>query len=84
MVTDEQVRLLRQKLMEGKKQESAAATAAMSERSARKWQRGSLPSETKKPRMWRTREDPFDEVLEKEVVPVSRATPRARSSRRAC
>jgi hypothetical protein len=70
MVTDEQVRLLRQKRMEGKKLESAAATAAMSERSARKWQRGSLPSETKQPRAWRTREDPFDEVWDKEVVPL--------------
>jgi hypothetical protein len=70
MVTDEQVRLLRQKRMEGKKLESAAASAAMSERSGRKWQRGALPSETKKSRSWRTREDPFDEVWSKEVVPL--------------
>src|SRR5262249_37684285 len=70
MVTDEQVRLLRQKRMEGKKLESAAAAAAMCERAGRKWQRGSLPSEAKKPRTWRTREDPFDEVWSKEVVPL--------------
>jgi hypothetical protein len=68
MVTDEQVRLLRQKQMEGKKQETAAAAAAMSVRSARKWQRGSLPSETKTPRTWRTREDPFAEIWEREIV----------------
>jgi hypothetical protein len=72
MVTDEQVRLLRQKTMEGKKQESAAAAAAMSVRSARKWQRGSLPSETKKPRTWRTRKDPLAEVWERDVVPLLR------------
>jgi hypothetical protein len=68
MVTDEQVRLLRQKQMEGKKQETAAAAAGMSTRSARKWQRGSLPSETKKPRSWRTREDPFSRIWEREIV----------------
>ena len=33
--------------MEGKKQQTAAAMAGMSERSARKWQCGPLPSETK-------------------------------------
>ena len=37
MITDQQVVLLRQKLMEGKTQQGAAASAAMSERSARKW-----------------------------------------------
>src|ERR1041384_7442262 len=62
MVTDEQVRLLRQKIMEGKKQETAAAAAGMTERSARKWQRGPLPSETKAPRWWRTRVDPLVDV----------------------
>ena len=35
--------------------EAAAAAAGMSERTARKWQRGPLPSETKEPRTWRTR-----------------------------
>ena len=70
MVTDEQVRLLRQKRMEGKTLETAAAAAAMSERAARKWQRGPLPSEEKKPRTWRTRTDPFDDVWRDEVVPL--------------
>jgi hypothetical protein len=52
MVTDEQVRLLRQKQMiEGKKQETAAASAGMSVRSARKWQRGSLPSTSRPQRL---------------------------------
>lgn len=70
MVTDEQVRLLRQKLMEGKKQETAAAAAGMSERSARTWQRGALPSETKTARTRRTREDRFAAIWDTEVVPL--------------
>src|SRR5262249_13580910 len=70
MVTDAQVRLLRQKRMEGKKLETAAAIAAMSERSARKWQRGPLPSETEEPRTWRTRIDPFAAVWDDEIVPL--------------
>ena len=69
MITDQQVRLLRQKRMEGKTQETAAAIAGMSERSARKWQCGSLPSETKQERWWRTRPDPFDGVWDGEILP---------------
>jgi hypothetical protein len=68
MVTDEQVRLLRAKRMEGKTLETAAASAAMSVRAARKWQHGSLPSETKTARAWRTRTDPFETVWDREVV----------------
>ena len=70
MVTDAQVRLLRRKIMEKKKQLAAAAAAGMSVRSARKWQRGALPSGTKKPRTWRTRIDPFTDVWESEIVPL--------------
>lgn len=70
MVTDKQVRLLRKKRMEKQTLEGAAAAAGMSERSARKWQRGPLPSETKKERAWRTRRDPFEEVWEQEVEPL--------------
>jgi len=70
MVTDAQVRLLRQKMTEGRTQEAAAAAAGMSQRSARKWQKGSLPMECKKNRSWRTRVDPFEEVWESEVVPL--------------
>ena len=70
MITDQQVRLLRQKRMEGKRQETAAAMAGMSQRSARKWQCGPLPSETKQERWWRTRPDPFDGVWEEEVLPL--------------
>ena len=72
MVTDQQVALLRQRQMEGKKQQTAAAMAGMSERSARKWQCGPLPSETKQERRWRTRPDPFDGVWEEEILPLLR------------
>ena len=58
--------------MEGKTQQTAAAMAGMSERSARKWQCGPLPSETKTERRWRTRPDPFDGVWEGEILPLLR------------
>jgi hypothetical protein len=70
MVTDAQVRLLRQKMMEDKTQEAASAAAGMSVRTGRQWQSGPLPSQTKKPRAWRTRIDPFAEVWEQDVVPL--------------
>ncbi len=55
--------------MSGKTVAVAAAAAGMSERTARQWQSGALPSTAKAPRTWRTREDPFAEVWESEVVP---------------
>jgi hypothetical protein len=73
MVTDAQVGLLRQKLMENKTQQAAAAAADMSVRSARKWQQGPMPSQAKSPRDWRTREDPFATVWDSEVVPLLKA-----------
>ena len=42
---------------------TAAAKAGMGEKAARKYIRsGLLPSQMKKPRDWRTREDPFTDV----------------------
>ncbi|MEO7143054.1 MAG: IS21 family transposase [Bryobacteraceae bacterium] len=70
MVKDAQVGVLRRKRMEGKTQEAAAAAAAMSVRSARKWEHGLAPSQRRKPHTWRTRADPFDEVFESELVPL--------------
>ena len=55
--------------MSGKTLAAAAAAAGMSERTARCWQSGALPSTAKAPRTWRTREDPFADVWESEVVP---------------
>lgn len=70
MVTDRQVRLLRKKRMERKTLEAAAMAAGMSERTARTWQHGPLPSATKTTRSWRTRPDPFVEVCEADVEPL--------------
>ena len=70
MVSDAQVRLLRQKRMERKTQEAAAAAEGMSVRTARTWARGPLPSAGKTPRSWRTRPDPFVGVWEQEIVPL--------------
>lgn len=73
MVRDRQVRLLRKKMTEGMTQEAAAAAAGMSVRTARAWQEGPLPSETKQERHWRTRKDPFEAVWDSQVVPLLRA-----------
>jgi hypothetical protein len=70
MFTDAQVRLLRRKMAEGKTIVTAAAAAGMSERSAYAWKQGPLPGETREPRGWRTRPDPFSSVWEPEVVPL--------------
>jgi len=70
MVTDKQVQLLRLKMTEGKTIEAAAAAAGMSARSAHTWKTGALPSQTQKPRHWRTRQDPFDGVWEADVMPL--------------
>ena len=76
MITDQQVVLLRQKLMEGMTQQAAAAASGISERSVRRWQRGALPSEkTGDGRSWRTRADPFVDVWESEVEPLLRSDP---------
>ena len=75
MITDRQVGLLRQKRMEGKTQETAAAKAGISVRSARKWQSGPLPSQAKPEHRWRTRPDPFDGVWEDEIGPLLRNDP---------
>jgi Mu transposase, C-terminal domain len=70
MVSEAQVRLLRQKRMAGKTQEAAAAAAGMSVRTARTWAQGPLPSPGATPRSWRTRRDPFAAVWEQEIVPL--------------
>ena len=54
--------------MERKTQQTSAAMAGMSVRSA--WQCGPLPSETGQERWWRTRTDPFDGVWEEEILPL--------------
>lgn len=56
--------------MDGKSQETAAASAGMSPRTARRWREGALPSASKPPRCWRTRKDPLDGIWEHDVVPL--------------
>jgi hypothetical protein len=73
MVTDAQVRLLRQKMMEGKTQEAAGAAAGVSRRTAQRWEGGTLPSERSRVRTWRTRADPFVVVWQGELVPLLEA-----------
>lgn len=69
MVTDAQVRRLREKRMNGNTLGAAAAAAGMCERTARRWQEGPCPTTTTTARTWRTREDPFGEVWAADVVP---------------
>lgn len=62
MITDEQARRLREELAQGAPLYLAAARAGMTEKTARNWRSGPLPSEVEPERAWRTREDPFTEV----------------------
>jgi hypothetical protein len=65
MVTDAQVRRLKRLSKTEKTQELAAAKAGMDIKTARKYlEEGTLPSEMRVERSWRTRSDPFDEVWE--------------------
>lgn len=57
-------------MAEGNTIEAAAAAAGMSPRSAHTWKTGTLPSQTKHPRHWRTRADPFQDVWQSDVVPL--------------
>ena len=66
--------------MAGKTLAAAAAAAGMSERAARRWQSGPLPSTAKASRWWRTREDPFADVWQSEVVPQLVADPAGKHS----
>lgn len=68
-ITQHQESLYMSKRQQGKRQETAAVCAAISERSGRRIEKGerqSIPGE----RHWRTREDPFEAIWEKELVPL--------------
>jgi hypothetical protein len=62
MVTDKQVRRLRKLIHTERSLSLAAAKAGMSEKTARKYRTGRLPSEAGPERAWRTRPDPFEAV----------------------
>lgn len=62
MKKDAEVLLYRRERHKGTTQQVAAARAGMSERTARRYERaGKLPSQLKRPRSWRTRENPFED-----------------------
>ena len=68
-ITRHQESLYMSKRRLGQSQETAAAKAAISERSGRRIEKGkrqSIPEE----RHWRTREDPLKVIWEKELVPL--------------
>ena len=63
VITDQQVRRLMKLLQDGNPLARAAASAGMSEPTARKYARsGMMASARKAPRTWRTRLDPYEEV----------------------
>ena len=75
MVTDKQVRRLFLEMNKQKSKSLAAAKSGMDEKTARKYlKEGKLPSQLKRPRNYRTRKDPFDEVWE-ECQPLLEQNP---------
>jgi len=79
MVTDGQVRKLRRLLSRDENLASAAGKTGMDEKTARKYRDSEgLPSQRKRRRTWRTREDPFAEVWP-EVQARLEAEPRLRA-----
>ena len=68
-ITRHQEKLYMNKRQLGHSQTSAAAQSAISERSGRRIENGQRSSTTQ-PRHWRTREDPFDAIWEKDLAPL--------------
>lgn len=69
-ITDKQVLLFRKLRRTGLNQETAAAKAGMTAKTARNYEVGSLPSQMTQPRGWRTRKDPFEEVWSSQIEPL--------------
>lgn len=79
MIKDVQMRQLRRRLAAGDSLTVAARRSGMDEKTARKYRKAeTLPSELKKPRTWRTRQDPFEDIW-KEVESRLEAEPQLRS-----
>lgn len=63
MITDQQVKMLRNELGTGMALATAAVRSGMSEKTARKYRNMTkLPSQSKTEHLWRTRVDPFEDV----------------------
>jgi transposase InsO family protein len=60
-------------------QETAAAMAGFSERTARRIERGTHQPAHNKPRTWRTRPDPFADVWDSELVPLLQHSPKLKA-----
>jgi hypothetical protein len=73
-ITQHQESLYMSKRQLGQSQETAAACAAISERSGRRIEKGERPSIPGE-RHWRTREDPLEVVWEKELLPLLEKEP---------
>ena len=68
-ITQHQESLYMSARQSGKSQETAAAKAAISERSGRRIEKGERLSISGE-RHWRTREDPFEAIWKNELVPL--------------
>jgi transcriptional regulator with XRE-family HTH domain len=73
-ITKRQENLYMNKRQQGQSQETAAAKGGISERSARRIEKGERPSIPRE-RHWRTREDPLDAIWESELVPLLEEEP---------
>ena len=74
-ITNHQIRLFMRSEQEGKKIKVAAARAGFSERSAYRVQDSERKLNPEK-RSWKTRIDPFEDVWEKDLVPLLEAEPK--------
>lgn len=74
-ITDQQIRLYMNERKSGHTQCVAAAKAGVSERSARRIDKGEVTSSPKSRRHWRTRQDPLIDVWQSELVPLLEANP---------
>jgi transposase InsO family protein len=73
-ITEHQIRLYMQSRQQGKSQQTAAAQAAFSERSARNIEK-QVSESTSRKRDWQTRPDPFESVWQSELVPLLQTRP---------
>jgi transposase InsO family protein len=73
-ITQHQESLYMSKRQRGQSQETAAACAAISERSGRRIEKGERPSISGE-RHWRTRADPLEAIWETELVPLLEREP---------
>jgi len=74
-ITDQQIRLYMNERKQGRTQICSAAKAALSERSARRIDKGELTTEPKEKRHWKTRKDPLETVWDSVLVPMLEADP---------